>query len=193
MTLQIVPFEALGQISQGIPIKRYKSSQGVSYPIVNVGDLNHLLIEEVSYHVNLEIHNAQRYEVIEDDVVIATRGTLLKSSVVTKAVKKSLSNQTTVFFRPDKTLVNPLYIAVLLRSDYFEELLALEQQRSTTTLASMRVSELRQLRIPLPEIHIQHQIGQLFLSMERLEKVTLATIEARRSLSKSALFQAIEK
>lgn len=193
MAIQRSPFRELGEISQGIPTQRYKSNQGDLYQIVNVGDLESLYIKEVQNQIELNPQSVERYELRKYDVVIAIRGTLLKSSVFTEIGRKTVPNQTTAVFRPDLEKVNPLYIAVLLRSDYFEQLISFYQRQSTTTLASLRVSELRSLEIPLPALTVQQQIADLFLTMEDMEKVIQDEIKTRRNLSKLALLKAIEK
>ena len=188
-----VPLKELGQISQGITLSRYADSQGISYRIVSVADLEDLRIENTQTQVQLAVNEIQRYQLRENDVVIAIRGALLKSSVVTKALQDSLSNQNTVFFRAtDEKGVSPLYLAILLRSEYFRQLPSFKERQSTTTLPAIRVADLRRLEIPLPDLQTQNQIAQLFLSVEQVKKVTLSAIETRQKLVNAALTKALE-
>ena len=160
---------------------------------MSVADLEDLRIENTQTQVQLAVNEIQRYQLRENDVVIAIRGALLKSSVVTKALQDSLSNQNTVFFRAtDEKGVSPLYLAILLRSEYFRQLPSFKERQSTTTLPAIRVADLRRLEIPLPDLQTQNQIAQLFLSVEQVKKVTLSAIETRQKLVNAALTKALE-
>lgn len=192
MALKLIQIKELGQISQGITPSRYASDRGETYRVVNISDLEQLYIEDVQGQVQLVVPDIQRYELLENDIVIAIRGTILKSSVVTEPVQGSISNQNTVFFRSKSKEVNPLYLAVLLRSEYFEKLPSFRERQSTTTLPAIRVTDLRNLEIPLPDLLTQDRIAQLFLSIEKAKNITLSAIETRQRLSKVALFKALE-
>ncbi|MEH2398690.1 restriction endonuclease subunit S [Nostoc sp.] len=192
MAPQFIQLKELGHISQGITLSRYANDQGETYRVVSVSDLEQLYVEDVQGQTQLAVPDIQRYELLENDVVIAIRGTILKSSVVTASLQGSVSNQNTVFFRSQSKKVNPLYLAVLLRSEYFEKLPSFRERQSTTTLPAIRVTDLRNLEIPLPDLHTQDQIAQLFLSIEQAKKITLSAIETRYRLSKVALFKALE-
>jgi restriction endonuclease S subunit len=191
MAPQSIPLKELGKISQGITLSRYASDQGTAYRVVSISDLEDLYVGDAQGQAQLVVPDFQRYQLLENDVVIAIRGTLLKSSVVTAALQGSVSNQNTVFFRSKSQEVDPLYLAVLLRSQYFEQLLSSKLRRSTTTLPAVKVSDIRSLEVPLPDLHTQNQIAQLFLSVEQVKKVTLSAIETRQKLSEIALFQAL--
>jgi restriction endonuclease S subunit len=176
-------------VFQGLSVSRYRGGEGVSELIVNVKDLENLYIEHELEPIKLDSPtNIQRYRLRKNDVVIAIRGSLLKTSVVTEVSQGSIAGQNVAVFRPkDLEQVNPGYIAVLMRSKWMEESLHL-LQRSSTTLPSIRVSELRELKIPLPKIGIQNQVTQLFLLFESYKKITLDALEARQELTEMSLF-----
>ncbi|MGG6294470.1 restriction endonuclease subunit S [Leptolyngbya sp. AN02str] len=191
MALLTVPLEELGKISQGITASRYANSQGTVYRLVSVTDLEGLYIRDTQASVQVAVSDIQRYLLRENDVVIAIRGSILKSSVVTKALQSSISNQNTVFFRPKFVDLDPLYLAVLLRSEYFRQLPSFRERQSTTTLPAIRVSDLRSLKIPLPDPQTQAQIAQLFLSIEQAKKVVFESVETRQRLANAALVKAL--
>jgi restriction endonuclease S subunit len=193
MTPPRIPLKHLGQVSQGITLSRYVSDSGKVYRVVNVGDLENLHIGSIQGEARLDSSGIQRYQLLEEDVVIAIRGSLLKSSVVTADSTGSICNQNTVFFRlqEKRKQVNPLYLAALLRSDYFKQIVSENYQRSTTSLPAIRVSDVRDLEIPVPHLDTQNQLAQLFLSIERVKKITLATLESRQRLAELGLFQAL--
>ncbi|MBD2102314.1 restriction endonuclease subunit S [Leptolyngbya sp. FACHB-261] len=189
-------FKDLGEsLTQGLSVSRYRDNGGESEFIVNVKDLEKLHIEHDLEQIKLNnTASIQRYRLRKNDVVIAIRGSLLKSSVVTEASEGSIAGQNVAIFRPkDLKQVNPGYIAVLMRSKWMEKLLYTPQKRSSTTLPSIRVSELRELKIPLPEINTQNQIVQLFLLFESYRELTLDALAARQELTEMSLFQLLDK
>jgi restriction endonuclease S subunit len=194
MTPPLIPLNDLGQVSQGVTLSRYSSDSGSTYRVINVGDLESLYVKNVQNEARLNIPGIHRYQLLEDDVVIAIRGTLLKASVVTADAKASICNQNTVFFRlsENKEQVNPLYLAALFRSDYFKQEVSANYQRSTTSLSAIRVSDVRALEIPVPNLDIQNQLAQLFLSIEKVKEVTLSTLESRQKLAEIGLLKAIK-
>lgn len=191
MESRLIPLQELGIVSQGITISRYASEEGKVFSVVNVSDLEDLYLEQVQGKAQLIEAEIQRYSLRENDVIIAIRGTLLKSSVITSALEGSLSNQNTVFFRAKSHEIDSLYLAVLLRSNYFQRMPSFRERQSTTTLPAIRISELRTLEIPLPDLHTQYHIAQSFLSIEQAKKAMLSAVEIRQKLSEIALLQAL--
>jgi restriction endonuclease S subunit len=191
MALTSFALQDLGKITQGITVSRYASDQGDTYRCVTVSDLENLYIKDVQNQVQVSIQNIQKYQLLKDDVVIAIRGTILKSSVVNYNLEGSIPNQNTVFFRSKSQRINPLYLVTLFRSEYFQKLSSFQEKLSTTTLPSIRVTDLRNLEIPLPDLDTQNQIAELFLSLEDIKKVTLSALEIRQKIAKAALFKSL--
>jgi restriction endonuclease S subunit len=196
MSYPIFLLQDLGEsVAQGLSVSRYRDSEGVSELLVNVKDLENLHIEKAVEQIKLSpTVDFQRYRLRKNDVVIAIRGTLLKSSVVTEASQGSIAGPNVAVFRPkDLEQVNPGYIAVIMRSKWMEQALYVLKNRSSTTLPSIRVSELRELKIPLPEISIQNKIVQLFLLSETYKKTTEEISKSRQELIEMSLFQLLEE
>jgi Type I restriction modification DNA specificity domain len=191
MPPRLFQLQSLGQVSQGIPVGRYANPQGDSYPMITATNLEELYIKEAQSHTRLSIPDAGRYQLRYNDVVIAIRGSLLKSSVVSQSVEGSVSNQNTVFFRSQAKAINPLYLAALLRSEYFGQLPFVRERQSTTNLPTLKIADLRKLEIPLPDVQTQHEIAELFLALEQVKKVTLSMLEIRQTLANTALAQAL--
>jgi len=187
-------FDELGQIFQGITLSRYQSAEGSDERIVNVRDLDQLYLKDKDSlsQTQLDASDIGRYRLHTNDVVIAIRGTLLKASVVKEEVQGSVAGQNVAVFQPKLDMVNPLYVAVLMRSEWLKQSLNVLQRQSTTTLPAIRISQLRELKIPLPELSIQKQIAQLFLSAEHAKKIAQETLEVRQKLIEFSLFQILE-
>jgi restriction endonuclease S subunit len=186
--------EELGQIFQGITLSRYQSHEGSSQRIVNVRDLEQLCLRnrDSFSQAQLKLSDIERYQVRTHDVVIAIRGTLLKASVVKDEVQGSVAGQNVAVFRPNLDKVNPLYIAVLMRSKWLKQSLNTLQRQSTTTLPAIRVSQLRTIEIPLPTLLIQNQIAQLFLLAERNAEILREELDTQKNIVEFTLFQIFE-
>lgn len=192
MVSSLIPLQKLGQITQGVTPKRYADEEGICYPIISVKDLDRLLLDKTQARTRLTLPNPAKYQLKKDDVVIAIRGSLLKSSVVTDELQGCLSNQNTVFFRADSEAINPVYLAALLCSGYAKKLPSFKKMGSTTTLPAIRIGDLRSLEIPLPELTIQHEISKLFMLLDKFIQATSYEIKTRQSLAQVALFKAVE-
>lgn len=189
------PLQELGQITQGVTLsRRDRKEEGSTYHIITIKDLENLYVKEAQEKAQLAAsEKIEKCRLREGDVVIAIRGAPLKSSVITAAAAGSISNQNTVFFRPNsKEDIDPLYLAVLLRSTYFEPLLTSELQRSTTTLPAINVANVRALIIPRPDLNTQKEIAELFLDAEEFKQVMLAKINARQNIAEFGLLHALE-
>lgn len=184
-------FDELGQIFQGITLSRYQSDLGSSERIVNVRDLEQLYLNDRDSlsQAQLKVSDINRYQVRTDDVVIAIRGSLLKASVVKDEVQGSVAGQNVAVFRANLDKVNPLYIAVLMRSKWLEQSLNTLQRQSTTTLPAIRVSQLRNINIPLPTLSTQNQIAQLFLLAERKAEILREELDTQKNIVQFTLFQ----
>ena len=192
MKSPLVLLQKLGSITPGINPKRYEKETGSIYSLISVKDLDSLLIGSVQTEVQLCIPKPEKHQLIKNDVVIAIRGSLLKSSVITETLEGSVSNPNTAFFRCYTNIIDPVYLAVLLRSGYVEQLPSFRKMSRTTTLPGIRVNDLRNLEIPLPELSIQHQISHLFVSLEKLTRSVTSEIETRNSLAQAALSRVLE-
>lgn len=195
MKHQLVLFEELGTITQGLSVSRYKDDQGNPEIVVNVKDLGSLYLTEIPDLVRLsESANIKRYRLCEGDVVIGIRGTLLNSSVVTQALEGSFPGQNVAVFRADNlTKISPVYIAALMRSEWLKESTSALQKRSSTNLPSIRVSDLRKFSIPLPALIYQKQIARLFSLFESYKTSTVNALDARRELVEMSLFKFLEQ
>lgn len=177
--------EQLAQIQQGITLSRYQDEQGSLERIINSRDLEQLHIGSNLSMVNLSASNLSQYRLQAGDVVVAIRGTPLKASVVTDETQNSLAGQNLAVLRPNAD-INPVYLAVLMRSLWLQQQLnTLYSQSSGTKL--LKISQLREIKIPVPNLKTQNQLAQLFLTTERYTRISLEAIETRNRLAHLAL------
>ncbi|PSN14029.1 hypothetical protein C7293_13355 [filamentous cyanobacterium CCT1] len=196
MSYPVHPLQDVGEsIFQGLSVSRYREKGGVSELIVNVKDLDSIYINQELETIEFSsTANIDRYRLRENDVVIAIRGSLLKSAVVTKTSQGGIAGQNVAIFRPkDVKIVSPGYIAVLMRSVWIKQTFLMLQQRSSTTLPSIRVSEIRSIKVPIPEMDIQNEIVQAFLLLEQYKSLSLEAIRTRENLIETFLAELLER
>ena len=196
MSRTTLTLKELGQITSGISINRYQDDKGSSKLIVNIGNLEKLYVGGNLSETKLSTSNIERYQLHEGDVVIAVRGAQFKASVVTNETQGSIAGQNVAFFRPEpKAEIDSAYLAVLMRSpQWLEKSLNINilNRQSSTSLQSIKVSELRELKIPLPDLSTQKQIAKLFLSTESFVKTTEDLINSKKRLTELTILQIVE-
>ncbi|MBD2278962.1 restriction endonuclease subunit S [Aphanizomenon flos-aquae] len=190
MSNPIVRLEDLVHIYQGVTLKRYENELGSQEHIINSRNLEQIYISGELSTSQLDSSNLSKYRLQADDVVITIRGTPLKASVVKDEVKGCLPNQNLAILRPAKNL-NPVFLAVLMRSKWLETQISGLYSSSIGTQL-LKISQLRELEIPLPSWDRQNQLAQLFLSAEDYTKITLDALEIRNNLTQLIFSKIIE-
>ncbi|PPJ63132.1 restriction endonuclease subunit S [Cuspidothrix issatschenkoi] len=191
MSTPIVRLEDLVHIYQGVTLKRYENELGSQEQIINSRNLEQIYISGELSSSQLDSFNLFKYRLQTDDVVITIRGTPLKASVVKDEVKGCLPNQNLAILRVKEKNLNSVYLAVLMRSKWLEkELSTLYSQSIGTQL--LKISQLRELEIPLPSLDRQNQLAQLFLAAEQYTQITLDALEARNNLTQLIFSQILE-
>lgn len=194
MSHTTVALKELGEITYGISINRYQDDKGSSRRIVNIGNLEKLHVGGNLSETKLSTSNIERYQLHEGDVVIAVRGAQFKASVVTNETRGSVAGQNVAFFRPEsKAKIDSAYLAVLMRSpQWLEKSLNILNRQFSTSLQAIRISELRELKIPLPDLLTQKQIATLFLSTEHFVKTTEELIDTKKRLTELTILKILE-
>jgi restriction endonuclease S subunit len=184
------PLKELVQIYQGVTLNRYQDDHGSPERIINSRNLEQIYISGELSTAEMNTSSLSQYRLHTDDVVITIRGTPLKASVVTDEVKGCLPNQNLAVLRT-KGQINPVFLAVFMRSKWLEQhLVTLYSQSVGTQL--LKISQLRDLEIPLPNLNTQNELAQLFLAAERYTQITLETLETRNNLTQLIFSQILE-
>ncbi|MEB3218060.1 MAG: restriction endonuclease subunit S [Nostocales cyanobacterium 94392] len=191
MAYPVLSLEEITQkISQGITLSRYQDNEGSSEQVVNTRNLEYLHIEGELNIVKLDASNLAQYRLCAGDVVVTIRGTPLKASVVAKEVEGTLVGQNLAVLRLSAH-IHPVYLAIVMRSKWLElQLAPLYSQSSGTRL--IKISQLRDMKIPLPDLDTQNKIAQLFIAAERYTRSTLEVLAIRNNLTEFALSQILE-
>ena len=105
-------------------------------------------------------------------------------------MRDSLAGQNLAVLRPNSR-INPLYLATLLRSQWFQRRLSAEYVQSTGTQL-LTLSKLRSLEIPLPDMETQHQLAELAIATQRATQAVQETIAARERIAETALARVLK-
>lgn len=173
-------------IYQGASITRYRSPKGTAQRIVNIGNLQKLRtqgpLEEERLSYGSYLGNALQTH----DLAIATRGTILKASVVAGEHAGAVAGQNLAVLRPQRELIHPVYLAGVLRSSHLQAAFERLSMRSTT-IKLITLKELGELPIPCPPLSEQQTLAKLFLEIETLDNLALESVRARRQLREAAI------
>ncbi|MFW9262615.1 restriction endonuclease subunit S [Nostoc sp. CALU 546] len=191
MSNPVLHLKELVQIYQGVTLNRYQDDQGSQERIINSRNLEQIYIGGELSTVQINASSLSQHRLHTGDVVITIRGTPLKASVVTDEVQGFLPNQNLAILRPKVENLDPVFLAVLMRSKWLEQhLVTLYSQSIGTQL--LKISQLRDLEIPLPNLITQNKLVQLFLAAERYTQKTLEILEVRNSLTQLTFTQILE-
>ncbi|MBS9384006.1 MAG: restriction endonuclease subunit S [Dolichospermum sp. BR01] len=191
MSNPIFRLEDLVHIYQGVTLKRYEDELGSQEPIINSRNLEQIYIGGELSIAQLDSSNLSKYRLQTDDVVITIRGTPLKASLVTDEVKGSLPHQNLAVLRVKVENLNPIFLAVLMRSKWLETQISTLYSQSIGTQL-LKISQLRELEMLLPSLDRQNQLAQLFLAAEHYTQITLEILEQRNHVTQLALSQILE-
>lgn len=183
--------DSLGSLFQGLIVSRYQSSFGSSQRVVQVRNLDRLFVDSDLETMVLNAPKLSRYRLLEGDVILSVRGVSQKASMVSSEVKGCIAGQNLAVFRSSSESqrpVNSLYLVALFRSQWLQPSLSRLYGQSSGT-RSLSLSQLRQLKVPVPEPDIQSKIAELFKATEEFTIATLDGLKARQKMTEIALFE----
>lgn len=173
-------------IYQGASLTRYRQSEGEEKRIVNIGDLGFLQTQGSLQNERLTHGGYVNNALQAHDLAVATRGTILKASVVSPEHAGAIAGQNLAVVRPKQESIYPVYLAGVLRSRHLQRAFERLSMRSTT-IKLITLKELGDLTIPCPPLSEQRVLARLFLEIETLDKLALESVQARRQLSEAAI------
>ncbi len=137
------------------------------------------------------IERLTRYRLAEGDLVIARRGELGRSAVITKDEEGWLCGTGSFFIRPKETLLSEfLYHAFCTRSLRGQ----MEKVSGRATMPSISNRDLKNLKVSFPTIfeqqRIVEQLDALSAQTERVVSLVLQKLDALAELKQSLLHQA---
>lgn len=144
------------------------NDEGKGYPLVRTPNIGKgRLVYQGMHRVSEEVYNKRNQRAVpqEDDLIFAREATAGNVALIQKGEKVCLG-QRTVLIRPNKSLVDPAYLTYLL--------LAPKQQYNLlgtangATVAHVNLPTIRNLKIELPDLEVQHRIATILSRYDTL-------------------------
>lgn len=144
------------------------NDEGKGYPLVRTPNIGKgRLIYNGMHRVSEEVYNKRNFRAVpqEDDLIFAREAPAGNVALIQKDEKVCLG-QRTVLIRPNKKLVNPSFLTYFL-------LAPLQQYKllctaNGATVAHVNLPTIRNLKIELPPLPIQHRIATILSRYDSL-------------------------
>lgn len=198
-----VPLRQLGKLSTGLSINRYKSSTGVSERVVKSGDLkddhpqwHHAYISENLETITLQENKIQRYDAHRlqyDDIVISIRGGAGKAAWVNRPIVGSIAGQNVAFFRSKDQRLDPIYLLTLLSTSGLNYSLESLSKSSNSTIGSITIKQLEEIKIPLPSMGVQKNVVRMFLEKKKINNICTEIEKTYQDLAEAILVETINR
>ena len=191
MTKIAPPFYKLDQlvrITQGIPVSRHKDEYGEFCRVVSPKHLDGLTLEDSIDEVQLNVDLA-RHELTNNDIVVVLRYNIGKAALITEDFSGCLADNNLAVLRCEGSQgVRPEYLVSVLNSQWFYHT-QLSAITGSSTVISISLTQLRQLKIPVPDLITQSKLADLFFSLDKLKKSSLSALMIRQEITEESLFQ----
>lgn len=131
----------------------------------------------------------------KDDIVMSVRGTLGKVGIITDDLAGANITANLLRLSPDKDLISGKYLLYYFLSSAFNN--SLENASESTTIKTIKVPELKSIKIPLPSLKEQRKIAEILSSVdaaiEKTEQVIAKTEEVKKGLMQQLLTRGIDQ
>lgn len=177
-------FNLADKIFQGIsPSRHSKINQyGQNMPLINIKDMvnGQIHLDDLQI-VSVDYKYVGRYVVQSGDVLITSRGTVLKSAVVPDNLTQSLITSNLIAIRLSDRF-NPLLLAAFFRSSIGQKSL-LSSVRSSTMQLALTVSDIKNLEIPIFPFDIQKELAGLITAANNYYTTAIESANLRREIA----------
>jgi restriction endonuclease S subunit len=192
MTKIDCPFFKIDQIvrlTQGIPISRHKDNNGMFYCLVSPKHLDGLTLENSIDKVQLKNVDVSKHGLLKNDIVVVLRHDIGKAALITENFSGCLADKNLAVIRCKKSsYISPNYLVSVLNSQWFYHT-QLSAITGSSTVISISLTQLRQLKIPVPDLITQTKLADLFFSLDKLKKSSLSALKVRQEITEESLFQ----
>jgi hypothetical protein len=186
-------FGNLGDLFLGLPIENPRDQIGWPIPALNSQHLLNLhASNDQPIRSFVRSDNLERHWLRPDDILITLRNRPLRAAVIPIGFEQQhIAGPNLAVLRPyTSSKLEPVYLCGLLRSGYGQRLTEpLFSQSSMTPL--IKLSELKQLIIPMPSLETQQHLAALMLAAERAEYADLERIQTRHQIIEATLHQTL--
>jgi len=157
-----VPLKQLGEFFRGYSVSAKAEPKNPTHKIIQLGDVQdgRLKIEDMDSIELTDVKKISSYEVREGDVLISSRGSVIKVAVVPKVNESMILTQNFIGLRPRKD-VNPYFIKAFLESPIGNYYLSLKQKGTAVQIINKK--DLEDILIPNLDVDRQNDIAESFI------------------------------
>lgn len=142
-------------------------SQGIPEIRGEIIELNGKLDNDLSKYRFISNVTAARFPrttLKEGDFVISVRGTMGKAAIIPKFLGGANITANLIRISPNRNIVFPLFLHQVFLSNRFQEIL--NTASSSTTIKTIKASELKRIKFAIPSIQEQKRIAQILSSWD---------------------------
>jgi type I restriction enzyme M protein len=176
--LQLVKLKDIAEISRGYGLAKEGDGEEFTHYLVNLSDVQDGEINpEGLTRVTLDLRKARDYELNPGDILLSSRGTALKVTVVRESDlrdKPLVSSQNFLRIRVNATS-DPGFVKAFLESPLGQYYLEAFQKGTTVTVLSHK--DVGEIPIPLPPLQKQQQIAE---QMRRADQAYQEAVRAAK-------------
>ena len=176
-----------GNYGEAYPKASDITDSGVGVPFLTGGNLkNGLLDLKDATYITLQKHmQLTSGHLVEDDIVIAVRGSLGSLGYVNKVNSGWNINSQLAIIRTNKSVLNGKYLIQFLSSDIGQKELLSKQTGSA--LKQLPIGAIRDVYVPMTSVEEQVLIGDYFQGIDKLITLHQRKLEKLKNIKKSML------
>ena len=176
-----------GNYGEAYPKASDITDSGVGVPFLTGGNLkNGLLDLKNATYITLQKHmQLTSGHLVEDDIVIAVRGSLGSLGYVNKVNSGWNINSQLAIIRTNKSVLNGKYLIQFLSSDIGQKELLSKQTGSA--LKQLPIGAIRDIYVPMTSVEEQALIGDYFQGIDKLITLHQRKLEKLMNVKKSML------
>lgn len=176
------------KIFQGLYPSRQAKEDNSSkkVPVINIKNIVSGRINLASPgFISIDGHNRdlERYTVCSGDVVIACRGTVLKSAVIPESLDGYLITSNLIAIRLNGNF-EPILLSAFFQSHEGQKIL-LSNVRSSTMQIALTVSDIEKIEVPFISVEIQKRLAGLIATSDNYYKAAVESANLRRDIAYS--------
>lgn len=163
-------------------------------PLINIKDIVDDQVDWQNLHViSLDrIRRPERFYVEPGDVLITCRGTQFKVAVVPEKISCGIITANLIAIRPKPDQLSSVYLAAYLKSKDGEREL-LSRRTSQTTQIVLNLSNVEELRIPLPELSVQEKIARAVKTLDEEYRLNQEAVVLNRKIRSQIIMDLLDQ
>ena len=183
--LEKVKLKDIAEVFRGKSILKNDTTLG-GISVLNIsnvenGEINYKDMETIEE----EERKIKRYELINGDVVLACRGTAIKSAVFKTQNKTIIASANLIVIRPKEKVIGE-YLKMFLESPV--GLAIIKSFQRGTTIMNINYLDIMEMEIPLIPTNEQKEIRNKYINELKIYKKTIKEAESRWAAIKNSLY-----